>query len=83
MKENVIVWKESVYKNGFRCKCGNVLIKDQTLSEENTYGGFNGFRKMVYCKKCNAPVAYMKYMEVPEGSKIIIGDLRSNEKMVN
>lgn len=83
MKENVVIWKESVYKNGFKCKCGHAVasvdgtkveIADDTLIENL------GFRTWVYCGKCNSPVAYLKYMDIPKDASGMMGSITEYER---
>ena len=64
MKKVMYVWKESVYKNGFRCdNCNHKFNFDP-----NTWMLYDGLRKKlglitwVMCPLCGKPVAYMRPM---------------------
>lgn len=81
MKKKVLIWKESVYKNGFRCtKCGKPLMVDGKLILNRVMIENGGFRKYVYCKHCFLPVAYEKVMEMPEEEHGMMGDINEYER---
>lgn len=81
MKKRVIVWKESVYKNGFTCKCGNRFLDEKNdFSADKIQIENSSFRQWVYCKKCFTPVAYVKVMEVPEDAHGLMGNISEYER---
>lgn len=79
MKRTVFVWKESIYKNGFRCKCGNQLVINDHIVE-GLYLEDTGFRRWLYCNKCSNPVAFLKKMEIPEGESGLMGNITEYER---
>ena len=80
MKKQVYVWKESIYKNDFKCSCGNFLAKDLNVIQENVEIPPSSFRKWVYCKKCFKPVAYIQVMNLPEGAEGLMGNISEYER---
>lgn len=81
MLKPVLVWKESVYKNRFTCKCGN-QIADENGNVQNGKMLIEdgGFRKYCYCSKCYQPVAYLRKMEVPEDAVGLMGNITEYER---
>lgn len=65
MKAPIIVWRESVYKNNFKCnKCGLDLMKDGELNQtiRTDKGG-----KRLYCPRCGNGIAVITgEIEVPD-----------------
>lgn len=83
MKKNVVVWRESVYKNKFKCnRCGHQVgdaetgaIKGDTLVDEK-----NGC-PYIYCSKCKNPVAYFKEIpNIPENTSGLTGNIEEWEE---
>ena len=52
-----IIWRESVYKNGFKCSCGNQLMTDGKIERDVLY---NPHDKILICPKCHEVVAMIK-----------------------
>lgn len=65
MKAPIIVWRESVYKNDFKCNnCGLDLMKDGEMNQ-NILSDRQG--KYLFCPRCKNMVAMVKgEMEVPD-----------------
>lgn len=64
MKIPAFVWRESVYKNDFTCKCGTKLVDDKGYPNENV--GVNGddkFDQRMWCMKCRELVGVVKEVE--------------------
>ena len=80
MKKWTYVWKESIYKNGFKCACGNVLADSEGNPSDNLLFEDGGFRKWLYCDKCLKPVAYLRYMNLPEDAEGMMGNIEEYEK---
>lgn len=79
MRKEVFVWKESVYKNRFICKCGNRLADPDGSNVDMLIENY-GFRRYCYCKKCANVVAYLKLMEIPEDEHGLIGNITEYER---
>lgn len=81
MNRMVFVWRESVYKNGFKCKCGNLLADPQT-GEPKGYVRADVEGQTIYCNKCGQPVCCFGEMEtdLPAGMH---GDINSIFKADN
>lgn len=54
MKKNAIIWRESVYHNDFKCKCGKVLFANNNVVEDVLYDTEND---LLICPKCLKVVA--------------------------
>lgn len=69
MKVPAIVWRESVYKNDFKCSCGFPLMTEGTINRDVLY---NPHDKLLICPKCQKVVAKLKgEMEVAvEGTQM-------------
>lgn len=52
-----IVWDKDIYKNNFRCSCGNILMKDNQL--QNVLFDTTVLKADIICDKCQRTVAYM------------------------
>lgn len=60
MRKTAIIWRESIYKNGFRCRCGSVLFANEKLT--NSAGiDSDGF---VRCLNCNHTAGIMAEIEM-------------------
>lgn len=57
MKAPVIVWRESVYKNGFKCSCGYPLMAEGKIDRKVLY---NPHEKILICPECQKVVAMLK-----------------------
>ena len=67
MLKKIVVWRESVYKNEFRCLCGAFLADvDGSHYEDNVFAEKLGFRTYLHCKECLKPVAYLETADLPE-----------------
>lgn len=81
MKKRVIIWKESVYKNRFTCKCGNQIADENgELISGKSMIEVTSFRRYIYCKKCLKPVAHLTMMEVPEDAAGLMGNISEYER---
>lgn len=66
MKVPVIVWRESVYKNDFKCSCGYQLMTEGKIDRSVLY---NPHEKILICPECQKVVAMLKgEMEAEEGT---------------
>lgn len=52
-----IVWRESIYKNGFKCSCGKQLVTDGKIERDVLY---NPHDKLLFCPECHNLVAMLK-----------------------
>ena len=77
---NVFVWKESIYKNGFKCSCGNTLSDDPNTGEPKDGLLLNTITNTLFCDKCKEPVCIMGEMEteLPAGLHGNINDYYKN-----
>ena len=65
MKAPVIVWRESVYKNDFKCSCGFPLMTAEGKIDRDVL--YNPHDKLLICPRCQKVVAKLKgEMEVAE-----------------
>ena len=62
MKKLGFIWKESIYKNGFKCSCGNQLA-DLETGEPKGYVLVDEESRVIYCNKCRSPVCCFGEME--------------------
>ena len=78
------IWRQSVYMNGFKCRCGNQLA-DPMNGEPKGYVLYDPDKKVIYCNKCNRPVCFFGEMEVDKDMKPglhgHIEDYLKNQKM--
>ena len=63
---NAIIWRESIYKNRFKCDtCYEVLADENGQPTDNV--GFDADtshrQDVLYCCKCKQPVAFIKDYE--------------------
>lgn len=69
---NAIIWRESVYKNNFRCcTCGTVLAENGQPTDNAGFNADTSQRQdILYCCKCKTPVAVLKYYkgDLPPGT---------------
>lgn len=65
MKVHPIIWRESVYKNDFVCRCGEQLMKDGEISKAILY---DEVLRFLICPKCKNNVALLskELIEVDE-----------------
>ena len=52
--KNAIIWRESIYLNDFKCKCGKQLMNDNKLVDDIL---FDEKREMFICPECLRDVA--------------------------
>lgn len=55
MKQTAHIWKESIYKNKFRCSCGNQLADPENGAPKG-YVLCDPEKQTIYCNKCGRPV---------------------------
>lgn len=65
MKKNAIVWRESIYKNDYKCSCGKKLFENGDVVNDVL---FDTRRDELICPVCMKVVA--KLMDEKEASKI-------------
>ena len=68
-----IIWKESIYKNDFKCdSCGELLSNENGLPNDNTGFDANPYQPqdILYCCSCKEPVAIIREYEgdLPPGT---------------
>lgn len=81
MKRQAVVWKESIYKNRFRCSCGAKLADANGLNfEDHCLIGENEFRVYLHCSKCLKPVAYLTHVNVSENEGGMMGNINDFER---
>ncbi len=56
------IWKESIYKNGFKCSCGNQLASQET-GEPLGHVLVDTEMNIIICNKCMKPAACFGEME--------------------
>lgn len=52
--KNAIVWRESVFKNDFKCSCGKVLFENDQIPDDMLYDTFDD---LLVCPVCRKTVA--------------------------
>ena len=62
MKMMGFVWKESIYKNSFKCSCGNQLADPDTGNPEG-HVLVDEETRVIYCDRCHQPVCCFGEME--------------------
>lgn len=76
-KKNIvpaIIWKESIYKNNFKCKCGAKLADNSGVPTNNLGGSAEDTEdNRLFCMKCKNLVAVERYVpiDVGEGSHLM------------
>lgn len=80
MKKRAYIWKKTIYNNNFTCKCGNKLVDENGEVTEGLLIEQTSFRTYVYCNKCLKPVAFIRYMEVPEETHGLMGNINDYER---
>lgn len=64
MKQMVFVWRESVYKNDFSCKCGTKLAGETGYPTEDVVVNANDpHDKRLFCGKCKELVGVYKVVD--------------------
>lgn len=58
----MFIWKESIYKNGFKCSCGNQLANPET-GEPEGHVLVDKELKVIYCDKCHEPACLFGEIE--------------------
>ena len=67
MKQDVLVWKESIYKRNFVCDCGIRLMKDNGEVEDILMVEPTSERPaQVICGKCLSHVANLELKDIPD-----------------
>lgn len=61
-KQTAYVWRESIYKNNFRCKCGTILAKPDGEPLGDTL--YETQQKLIICPTCGNVAAVVKEIEV-------------------
>lgn len=82
MKKTAFVWKESIYKNGFKCKCGTKLANDDGTPTDNV--GVNGDDEhdlRLFCIKCHDLVGVYKEVDTDLAGKQGLYDEKAFGKM--
>lgn len=65
-----IVWKESIYKNDFKCKCGAVLADENGKPTDNVgVNGENSDDPRLFCIKCKELVGVEKEVDTDMSGK--------------
>ena len=67
MVKTQLVWRESVYKNGFKCLLCQTQIADEKGNPAE-YGGVE-FENLILCPRCKFVCGWLKDIEVPEIKK--------------
>lgn len=62
IKRYVFVWRESVYKNDFKCKCNFKLTDGIVPKNELLYDRFS---RVLFCPLCKQAVCKIKRMRGP------------------
>lgn len=69
-----IIWKESVYKNGFKCShCGTKLYDEKNNKVLDTTGVDLGNPDHLHCMKCKTLVAFTKPYDIKDGMEHLQG----------
>ena len=66
MKKAVYVWRESVYKNDFRCSCGKILFEHGEPADGEKVDEI-GYLYCGNCGKCVARVATVEMLPEETG----------------
>jgi len=75
MSKTAVVWRESVYKNNFRCShCGTPLLNPATKAHTDELM-INPEGTALYCGKCGTLVAVLKPYDGDETGGQWKGDL--------
>lgn len=73
------IWRESVYKNKFKCNiCGTQIADEKGEPRPNVL--VNPRFEIIQCPLCRNVVAHIKMMEVPEGMSGLQGYLGDYER---
>lgn len=62
------IWRESIYKNKFKCLCGN-QVADPETGEPNGDLLFDPESETLYCNKCRFPICFVGKMNVDDNVK--------------
>ena len=65
MNKNAIVWRESIYKNDYKCSCGKVLFENNDIAKDVLV---DVERDELYCPNCMKRVAVL--MNEKEAKKV-------------
>lgn len=79
-KREAFIWRESVYKNKFKCNiCGN-QVADPETGEPTRLTLVSPKFGMIQCPRCRNVVARIEMMEVPEDMSGLQGSLADYER---
>lgn len=67
MVKTQLVWRETVYKNGFKCYLCNTPLADKN-GNPSEYGGVV-MEDILLCPRCKFVCGWFKDLEVPEVKK--------------
>ena len=80
MLKTAFIWRESVYKNQFKCNiCGNQLA-DPVTGEPKPLTLVSMRWGIIQCPRCRNVAAKIQMMEVPEGMSGLQGYLGDYER---
>lgn len=74
MKKTAFIWRESVYKNHFICKCGYKLANDKGYPGEHVLAGKVNETEYLFCPECELAVAKLTEIDAPEDMTGLQGD---------
>lgn len=82
------VWKETIYKNRFKCECGNQLADPETGYPSDhvlvDMDNESANRKFMFCDKCRKPVCMIQEVMVAEDVQPgLKGSIEEMKKMEN
>ena len=73
MKRTAIIWREGVYKNGFKCgNCGTVLAAADGTPADDTFVDVD--EGLLICPGCGLIVAVTKEVDLSEDIRGLQGD---------
>lgn len=74
MNTPAIIWRESVYKNGFKCNECGAQIADSETGEPLDNTPFSPLGNFLFCPSCLNPVAQLEVVDVSEDVQGLQGD---------
>lgn len=76
MIKEAIIWRESVYKNRFICKCGRKLADDNgNVNGDTLVAKYINDTEYLHCPKCKNAVAYITKIDAPENMSGLQGNI--------
>lgn len=66
MSKKALIWKKSIYLNGYRCRCGKVLFVQDDLVDDVLIGTVAEDEAIVVCPDCYDTVARITTVEKAE-----------------